>query len=150
MIPLKNRQSNRNREEKMDPTRKKLLEAARDARKKAYAPYSRFRVGAAVLSGSGRIYTGSNVENASYGLTCCAERSAIFAMISAGEKKIAGLLIIGDSKEFLPPCGACRQVIAEFAGPRTWVSMCDRSGKCREIAFSDLMPYRFFLSETPK
>ena len=145
MKPLKRRQGTRNRKEKMDPTRKLLLEAARRARKKAYAPYSRFRVGAAVLSGSGRIYTGSNVENASYGLTCCAERSAIFAMISAGEKKIAGILVIGDSKEFLPPCGACRQVIAEFAGPRTRVCMCDRSGKCLEIAFSDLMPHVFHL-----
>jgi cytidine deaminase len=134
----------------MDSTCKSLLEAARKARGKAYAPYSRFRVGAAVVSGSGRIYTGSNVENASYGLTCCAERSAIFAMIGAGEKKIAGILVIGDSKEFLPPCGACRQVIAEFAGPRTRVYMCDRSGKCQEIAFGELMPYRFSLTETPK
>ena len=134
----------------MDPTRELLLKAARKARRKAYAPYSRFRVGAAVLSGSGRIYTGSNVENASYGLTCCAERSAIFTMIGAGEKKIAEILVIGDSKEFLPPCGACRQVIAEFAAPQTRVYMCDRSGKCREISFGELMPHRFFLTETPK
>jgi cytidine deaminase len=71
-------------------------------------------------------------------------------MIGAGEKKIAGILVIGDSKEFLPPCGACRQVIAEFAGPRTRVYMCDRSGKCQEVSFGELMPYRFFLTETPK
>lgn len=150
MSPLKRRRDTRSPEKNMDSTCKSLLEAARKARGKAYAPYSRFRVGAAVVSGSGRIYAGSNVENASYGLTCCAERSAIFAMIGAGEKKIAGILVIGDSKEFLPPCGACRQVIAEFAGPRTRVYMCDRSGKCREISFGELMPYRFFLTETPK
>jgi cytidine deaminase len=150
MSPLKRRRDARSPEKKMDSTRKLLLEAARKARKKAYAPYSRFRVGAAVLSGGGRIYSGSNVENASYGLTCCAERSAIFAMIAAGERKIAGILVIGESKDFLPPCGACRQVIAEFAGPRTRVYMCDRKGKFLEIPFGELMPHRFFLTETSK
>jgi cytidine deaminase len=129
----------------MDASRKRLLAAARKARKKAYAPYSKFRVGAALLSGSGRIYAGCNVENASYGLTCCAERSAIFTMVGAGEKKITEILVIGDSEEFLPPCGACRQVIAEFAGPETRVYMCDQTGKFRETPFGDLMPHVFHL-----
>ena len=134
----------------MDSNRKQLLAAARKAREKAYAPYSNFRVGAAVRTGSGRIYAGCNVENASYGLTCCAERNAIFTMVGAGEKKISEILIIGDSGKFLPPCGACRQVIAEFAGPETRVYMCNRSGKYLEISFGELMPHRFFLAVTPK
>jgi cytidine deaminase len=129
----------------MDSNRKRLLAAARKAREKAYAPYSHFRVGAAVLSESGRVYGGCNVENASYGLTCCAERNAIFTMAGAGEKKIAEILVIGDSEEFLPPCGACRQVIAEFADPETRVHMCNRAGKCRVTRFADLMPHVFRL-----
>src|SRR5512136_96920 len=93
----------------------KLLAAAKQAREKAYAPFSSFRVGAAVLTSGGRIFSGCNVENTSLGLTCCAERNAIFAMVAAGETEIQEILVIGDSEEFLPPCGACRQVIAEFA-----------------------------------
>jgi cytidine deaminase len=125
--------------------KKELLKAARQARKKAYAPYSNFRVGAAVLCGNGKIYSGCNVENASYGLTSCAERNAIFAMVADGEKKIREMLVIGPSPKFIPPCGACRQVIAEFAAPEVVVHMCNNSGKCRQTTVNELVPFIFHL-----
>jgi len=127
--------------------KQELLKAARGARSKAYAPYSNFHVGAAVLGANGRIYSGCNVENASYGLTCCAERNAIFAMVAAGETEIREILVIGDSKEFLPPCGACRQVIAEFAAPPTVVHMCTRAGDGRETTVGELVPFIFHLKK---
>ncbi len=92
--------------------RKKLMEAAKTAQKKAYCPYSRYPVGAAVLMDSGRVYTGCNVENASFGLAICAERVAIFKAVSHGEKRIKALCVAAKSAK---PCGACRQVIIEFA-----------------------------------
>ena len=92
--------------------RTRLVEAAKAAQKKAYCPYSRYPVGAAVLMDSGRIYTGCNVENASFGLAICAERVAIFKAVSHGEKKIKALCVAAKSAK---PCGACRQVIIEFA-----------------------------------
>ena len=119
----------------------RLLAAARRARERAYAPYSGFRVGAAVLSSGGRIYGGCNVENASLGLTCCAERNAIFAMVAAGEREIREVLVISDSEEILPPCGACRQVIVEFARPGTIVHMCGREGARRDATVAELMPF---------
>ena len=93
-------------------TRTRLVEAAKAAQKNAYCPYSRYPVGAAVLMESGRIYTGCNVENASFGLTVCAERVAILKAVSHGEKKIRSLCVAAKSAK---PCGACRQVIIEFA-----------------------------------
>ncbi|MCK4935404.1 MAG: cytidine deaminase [Elusimicrobiales bacterium] len=92
--------------------RKKLINAAKIAQKKAYCPYSRYPVGAAALMESGKIYTGCNIENASFGLSCCAERTAIFNAIVHGEKKLRAMAIVAKSAK---PCGACRQVIIEFA-----------------------------------
>ena len=92
--------------------RKKLITAAKTAQKRAYCPYSRYPVGAAALMESGKIYTGCNIENASFGLSCCAERTAIFNAIAHGEKKLRALAIVAKSAA---PCGACRQVIIEFA-----------------------------------
>jgi cytidine deaminase len=131
----------------MADTRAKLLAAARKARRRAYAPYSDFPVGAAVLGGDGRIYSGCNVENASLGLTCCAERNAVFAMVAAGEREIKEVLVIGKTREFLPPCGACRQVIAEFAEPGVVVHMCDRAGDGRDITVAELVPHLFHLKK---
>jgi cytidine deaminase len=92
-----------------------LVTAAREAREHAYAPYSNYQVGAALLSGSGQIFTGCNVENASYGLCLCAERSAVAAMIATGERAIRAIAIVTDGPVPGPPCGMCRQVLAEFA-----------------------------------
>jgi cytidine deaminase len=127
--------------------KKDLLQAAKEARTRAYAPYSNFHVGAAVLGASGRIYSGCNVENASFGLTSCAERNAIFAMVAAGETELREVLVIGDSEEFLPPCGACRQVIAEFAQPPAVVHMCNREGACRVSTVGELVPFIFHLKK---
>ncbi|PRX34898.1 cytidine deaminase [Orenia metallireducens] len=93
---------------------KELVEKATEARKKAYVPYSNFKVGAALLTKDGEIYTGCNVENSSYGLSNCAERTAIFKAISEGEMEFEAIAIVADTKRACPPCGACRQVIVEF------------------------------------
>jgi cytidine deaminase len=127
--------------------KEELLAAARQARERAYAPHSNFRVGAAVLGAGGRIFSGCNVENSSFGLTCCAERNAIFSMVASGEREIREILVLGDTEEFLPPCGACRQVIAEFAPPTAIVHMGDRTGACRSVSVSELIPFIFRLNK---
>lgn len=118
-----------------------LLQAACKAREAAYAPYSHFAVGAAVLAGSGRIYSGCNIENASYGLTICAERVAIFQAIAAGEKSITALAVVADAALPVAPCGACRQVMAEF-GVDT-VVMATTRGESRTLKLNDLLPQAF-------
>lgn len=125
----------------------KLLMAAQQVKEKAYAPYSHFRVGAALSTPSGKIYMGCNVENTSYGLTICAERNAIFQMVADGELQISEILVIGDTEDFLPPCGACRQVIAEFANKDTVIYMCNRRGEYQQATVSDIIPYSFFLDK---
>jgi len=92
-----------------------LVASAREAREKAYAPYSRFQVGAALRSKSGRVFCGCNVENLSFGLTICAERAAIFAAVAAGETQFDAIAVVADSVQPVTPCGACRQVLAEFS-----------------------------------
>jgi cytidine deaminase len=117
-----------------------LIRQAIEARKRAYVPYSSFPVGAALLTRSGKIYTGCNVENASYGLTVCAERVAIWKAISEGETKFEALAVatnIGGS-----PCGACRQVMAEFA-PGMAVLIADLSGNVTLLSAADLLPLAF-------
>ena len=96
-------------------TQARLLHAARRASIKAYAPFSKLKVGAAVLTANGHVYSGCNVENSSYGLTVCAERVAIFKAVSAGECEIRALLVYADTAKLTPPCGACLQVINEFS-----------------------------------
>jgi cytidine deaminase len=118
----------------------RLLEAARDVRDKAYAPYSDFRVGAAVLGDDGRTYVGVNVENASYGLTVCAERNAVAAAIVGGARRIEAVAIAADRPS--PPCGACRQVVAEL-GPRATVIWEDGVGGYVSRSISDLLPDAF-------
>jgi len=94
----------------------RLLAAAAAARERAYAPYSRFAVGAALLCDDGTVVTGCNVENASYGLTMCAERSAVFAAVASGHTRFTAIAVSGPEGVTTPPCGACRQVLAEFGG----------------------------------
>ncbi|MCX6582671.1 MAG: cytidine deaminase [Candidatus Aminicenantes bacterium] len=125
----------------------KLLKAAQQIKEKAYAPYSNFHVGAALLTPSGKMYTGCNVENTSYGLTICAERNAIFQMINDGQHEIGEILVIGDTDQFLPPCGACRQVIAEFASKDTIIYMCNRNGQFKKTSVAEIIPFSFALDK---
>lgn len=126
---------------------KKLLDAALAVKEKAYAPYSHFHVGAALLTSSGKLFAGCNVENTSYGLTICAERNAIFQMVAQGEQAIDQILVIGDTDEFLPPCGACRQVIAEFSKKNTPVYLCNKEGEFKKTTVGELIPFTFFLDK---
>lgn len=131
----------------MDKDIKELLDAAVKAKKNAYAPYSSFHVGSALRTKKGNIYSGCNVENSSYGVTICAERNAIFQMAGQGEREISDILVIGDTEKFLPPCGACRQVIAEFSEEDTRVIMCNKDGEYRETTVKEILPFGFSLRE---
>lgn len=120
---------------------KELMKMAIEARQNAYVPYSHFAVGAALLAESGRVYTGCNIENASYGLTCCAERNAIFAAVGAGERRFKMLAVAADSPEPVAPCGACRQVIAEFG--ILLVVMGNLKEETKTMTAEELLPYGF-------
>lgn len=120
-----------------------LIAAARAVREMAYAPYSRFKVGAAIRSGEGRVHVGCNVENVAYPEGTCAEAGAIAAMIAAGDSRIAELAVIADSAEPVPPCGGCRQKIAEFAGPGVRVTMATTAGASRTVTVAELLPGAF-------
>lgn len=120
----------------------KLIEEAKEARKMAYTPYSNYKVGAALLTKDGKIYRGCNVENASYGLTNCAERTAIFKAVSQGDRDYKAIAIVLDADEFGAPCGACRQVIREF-GTEIDVVMATVSGNYKVLKIKDLVPYSF-------
>jgi cytidine deaminase len=119
-----------------------LIVAAKQARENAHAPYSNFRVGAAVRAHSGRIYTGCNIENATLGLTCCAERVAIFKAMSEGERGFNAIAIVTDGETMTPPCGACRQIIWEFCGDIP-VLLANVSGKVEKESSAGLLPRQF-------
>jgi cytidine deaminase len=123
-------------------TLRRLEKSARAAARRAYAPYSNFRVGAAVLGGTGKIYAGCNVENASYGLCNCAERTAIFSAAAAGERKVRAVVVYTPTATPTMPCGACRQVINEFGPAAMVVSICDRAGRI-ETTLTQLLPEAF-------
>ncbi len=120
----------------------KLIEAAKDASEHAYCPYSRFRVGAAVLTESGEIFSGCNVENASYGLTICAERNAIFHTLSRGQNRLMAVVVYTPTAVPSSPCGACRQVINEFGPEAEVISVCDGPGRIHK-PLSQLLPDAF-------
>lgn len=122
---------------------KLLLEKAYEGRNNAYAPYSKFKVGAAVLMENGKIYTGCNIENASYGATNCAERTAIFKAISEGNRKIHAIAIVGADDEYTYPCGICRQVIAEFADENTEIILGKKSLEYTVKTLAEILPGAF-------
>ncbi len=117
-----------------------LLDAATAVRLNAYAPYSRFKVGAAIRATSGTVHTGCNVENVAYPEGTCAEAGAIAAMIAAGDTRIAEILVIADSPAPVPPCGGCRQKIAEFADQAVTVTLCTTDGLSKVMTVADLLP----------
>jgi cytidine deaminase len=119
-----------------------LLQAARAARENAVATFSKFRVGAALRAKSGKIYTGCNVENASYGLTMCAERVAIFKALSEGERGFTAIAVVTDTDQLTPPCGACRQIIWEFCGDAE-VILGNLKGKSEMHRMAALLPRPF-------
>lgn len=134
-----------NSQEDLSLTDNQLIAAAAAAREHAHAPYSHFRVGAALLDETGRLFTGCNVENASYGATCCAERVAIFKAISEGGRKIAKIAVACDQDEPCMPCGICRQVMAEFAAPDFELLAASPSGRSRRYTMAELLPDAFTL-----
>jgi cytidine deaminase len=119
-----------------------LLQAALDARRNAHAPFSKFQVGAAIEAADGRVFTGCNVENATYGLTICAERVAVFKAISEGARKFTRIAVAADTDVLTPPCGACRQILWEFCGDAE-LTLVNLQGKTESFQLSELFPRPF-------
>lgn len=124
-----------------------LIALALEARKKAYAPYSRFPVGAALLAESGQVYTGCNVENASYGLSICAERVALFKAVAAGERHFEAIAVVTET--MATPCGACRQVLAEFGEDELQIIVADPEGLMEIYTLGELLPASFTSKHLP-
>ncbi|HSE98760.1 MAG TPA: cytidine deaminase [Blastocatellia bacterium] len=124
-------------------TDEELIERAGEARRRAHAPYSRFKVGAAVLTPDGRVYTGCNIENSTYSLTMCAERVAIFKAVSEGASKLVKVAVVADHEKLTPPCGCCRQMIWEFAAEGTEVILANLSGDVKKFDIKALFPLAF-------
>ncbi|MEJ5257704.1 MAG: cytidine deaminase [Fervidobacterium sp.] len=122
-------------------TNEELIQKAKEVMKNAYAPYSNFHVGAALLTKSGNVYVGVNVENASYGLTNCAERTAIFSAVANGESEFDTLVVVADTDKPVSPCGACRQVMSEFGNFK--VILTNLKGDVLETTVHELLPYSF-------
>ena len=129
-------------------TKNELIKKATDAMKNAYAPYSKFTVGAALLSKNGKVYTGCNVENSSYGVTNCAERTALFSAIADGEREFCAIAIVGGEKgeiaHFCPPCGVCRQALSEFCDEDFKIYLYNGK-KIKEYKLSKILPLQFEL-----
>ena len=133
----------------MSMTPKALMAEAVKARKRAYAPYSRFAVGAALLAKDGSVYLGCNVENASYGLTICAERNAVWKAVSEGVTEFAAIAVTARDGLGAPPCGSCRQVLHEFS-PNAWVYWRDARGRILKRKLTELLPSAFNLADLRK
>lgn len=130
-------------------TDRELVEKAKQAAERAYAPYSGFTVGAALLSKSGKVYLGCNIENASYSPTCCAERAAFFKAVSEGERDFCKIAIVGgralDFADYCTPCGVCRQVMSEFCKADFTVILGRNDGEYRSVSLGELLPSGFKL-----
>lgn len=131
--------------------KEELIEIAQRAKEHAYAPYSGFRVGAAIALKDGKVITGANVENAAYGLCMCAERSAVFSAYSQGYRKedIEGIALASDGAAVVTPCGACRQVLSELLDGNAWIVMTGK-GKKKEAKVKDLLPFAFGMESLEK
>ena len=127
--------------------KKKYIEEANKMLSKAYIPYSKFPVGAALVTKEGKIYTGCNIENASYGLCNCAERTAIFKAVSEGERDFSYFVITGETDGPISPCGACRLVIAEFCDPKMPVLLTNVKGDEKEVTVEQLLPGAFTIDD---
>jgi cytidine deaminase len=125
------------------PSLDTLFEAAKAIQAKAYAPYSRFKVGAAIATPDGRVFSGCNVENAAYPIGTCAEAGAIAAMIAAGECRIVEIVVMGEGENLVTPCGGCRQRIREFAAPDTPVHIAGSEGIRKSLTLEELLPFSF-------
>ncbi len=121
---------------------KNLIESAKEVRERAFAPYSKFRVGSAVVTKDGKVFTGCNVESASFGLTVCAERVAIWKAVSEGETEFTAISVVADTEKLTPPCGVCRQIIWEFCGDVP-VTLANLKGAHETISIKELLPRAF-------
>ena len=120
-----------------------LIEEAKKGMEQAYVPYSKFKVGAALLTHDGKVIRGANIENASYGLTNCAERTAIFKAVSENERSFSAIAVVADTEGPVSPCGACRQVLAEFCDPEMPVYLSNLKGDIMETTIGQLLPHSF-------
>lgn len=127
----------------MTELKQEWVDVARDALTKAYVPYSHFPVGACLVTADEKLYQGINIENASYGLSNCAERTAIFKAVSEGERHFKHLVVAGHTSQPISPCGACRQVMAEFCSPDMPVTLVGDNGAVKEMTVEQLLPYSF-------
>jgi cytidine deaminase len=128
----------------------KLIELAKEAREKAYVPYSHFKVGACVLTDDGKTYQGCNIENASYGLTNCAERTALFSAYANGDRKLKAIAVVADTEGPVSPCGACRQVMLELGGEDMIVILSNMKGDYAVVTVKDLLPGAFTSKDLEK
>lgn len=129
---------------------KQLIDEAIAASKQAHVPYSHFHVGAALLTTDGKIYRGCNIENASYGLTNCAERTAIFKAVSEGDKQFSAIAVVGDTDGPISPCGACRQVLAEFCDDNTQIILANLKGDFVITNINEILPGYFSSKDLQK
>lgn len=123
--------------------KEQLMNLAKEGREKAYVPYSKFKVGAALLTANGKVYKGCNIENSGYSMTNCAERTAMFKAVSEGERDFAAIAIVADTDGPCSPCGACRQVISEFCAPEMPVYLTNMKGDVQETTVAELLPGAF-------